>query len=84
MQHNKIVGLARAEQIFQLFKPFATEPRVNGIKNGNFFVDNHIRIISHAVGNGILPLKQIRLVIVYADIVNIFADFQFFTSFAVL
>ncbi len=39
MQHNKIVGLARAEQIFQLFKPFTTEPRVNGIKNGNFFVD---------------------------------------------
>ena len=40
--------------------------------DGNFFIEDDIGIIGHAVFYGVLSLKKVYVMVVYADIANIF------------
>ena len=77
MLNYKIIGSFAIARGFNVFKPFAAEFCVYRIENGNFFIDYHIGIIRHAVGNFILPLEQIDVVIVYAYVFNAFNNFVY-------
>ena len=40
----------------------------------NLIVQDHIRIVRHALGHNVLALKKIDFVIVYTNIPNVFCD----------
>ena len=44
---------------------------VHRVHHGDLIVQDHIGIIGHSVGDGILALKQVYLMIVYACVANI-------------
>ena len=50
------------------------EMPVYRVHHGDLVVQNHVRIIGHAVGYGILTLEQIHLMVVYACVKNILGD----------
>ena len=69
--HHQIVRGAAAKLGFQVFQPLLAEVGVYGVQNGNLFVQKHIGIVGHAVGDSILPLEQVHLVVVDTDIANV-------------
>ena len=66
--HDQIVGLAAAEGVLNVVKPFMCKTGVNCIHDSDLFVYDGIGVIRHAVGDNILPLEQIDLVVVDAEI----------------
>ena len=73
MLHDEIIGGAARQHALEVIQPLMREMRVHRIQNGDFLIQNHIRIIRHAVRNGVLPLEQIDAVIVNAYITDTFA-----------
>ena len=50
------------------------ETGIDRVHDGDLFIDDGIGVIRHAVGDVILPLEQINLVVVDAEIENGFRD----------
>ena len=69
--HDQIIRLAAAQRLIKLVQPFAGEALIDGIHDGNFFIEDDVGIIGHAVGNGILSLKKINIMIVNADVADV-------------
>ena len=74
MQHHEIIGRTVAQLSAQVGKPFLAKARVDGIHHGDLLVHNRIRIICHSVRDGILSLKKIDLVIIDANVFNVFCN----------
>ena len=44
---------------------------------GNLLIENYIRVVRDTVGNNVLSLKEIDLVVIYSDVLNIFRNIHF-------
>ena len=69
--HHQIIRFAPAQNHGQIIQPFMLKMLIHRVHHGDFLVQNHIGIIGHSVGHGILALKQVYLMIVHACIANI-------------
>ena len=49
-------------------QPLVGKTSVHGVEDSRFFVENNIRIISYAVGDDVLPLKEVEFVVVDSDV----------------
>lgn len=76
---NQVVRLPCAEDLLEIGEPFRCEMLINCIKNRDFLIEDHIRVIGHAVWNSVLPLKQIDLMIVDADILDVICNSHSFS-----
>ncbi len=76
MLHNQVIRLAAVQHGGQVIHPFVGKITVNRIHNRNFFIQNHVGIVGHPIRHHILPLEQIHLMIVHANIANILANFH--------
>ena len=74
MLDDKVVGLFSAERVFDIRKPLFSEPRVYGVGYGDFLVLNNVRIISHSVWYGVLPLEKVDGVVVHTDVNDVLRD----------
>lgn len=74
MLNDKIVDLLFADLALEILEPLRSESGVDCIHYRDLIVDNHIRIIGHAEWNLELTFKKIDLMIVNADVFNIFAN----------
>ena len=72
MLYDKVIGLFAVENVVQIVQPFLSKSAVNGIHYRDLIVHNDIGIVRHTVRNDILTLKKIDLVVVYADIADVF------------
>ena len=70
--HNEVIRATAVKLRFEVLQPFHAEVGVYRIHDGNFFIEDDIGIIGHAVFYGVLSLKKVYVVVVYADIANIF------------
>ena len=72
--HDQIVRCAALQSSLQVLQPLLYKVSVYGIHNRNLIVQDHIRIVRHALGHNVLALKKIDFVIVYTNIPNVFCD----------
>ena len=70
MLHHQIIGTFARQSRSKVLQPLRAEPGFYRVKDGDFLVQNDIRVIGHSVGHRILPFKQVDVVIVYADILD--------------
>ena len=70
--HNEVIRATAVKLRFEVLQPFHAEVGVYRIHDGNFFIEDDIGIIGHAVFYGVLSLKKVYVMVVYADIANIF------------
>ena len=66
--HDKIIGRATVQSDRDVFKPLGAEGSIDGIHHRDFFVDNDVRVVCHAVFHDVLPLKQVKVSIVHTDV----------------
>ena len=72
--NDQIVGLPAVQDGLQIVQPLVREIPIHGVHNGHLLIQNHIRIVRHAVGNHILSLKQVYLMVVNAHIADILGN----------
>ena len=72
--NNKIIGLFAAESRVEISEPLVLKVAVDRVHYSNLFVKDHIGVVRHTVGHVILTLKQVDLVVVNADIPDVFGD----------
>ena len=68
---DDVIGCSLTQNAFDVVQPDFREMGVHRIDDGNLFIDNHIGIVGHTVGNTILALKQVNCMVVNTDITNI-------------
>ena len=66
--NDQIVRRLSVQFCAEIFEPFLREMDIDRVHNGNLLVYDRVRIIGHAVIDGILSFEQIHLVIVGAYI----------------
>ena len=71
MLNNQIIRLSALEHILDVVQPFMGEILVHRIHDRDLFVQNHVGIVGHAIGNPVLTLKQVHLMIIDTHIANI-------------
>ena len=69
--YYQIIRLPARENVFQVCKPFLSKIGAYRVHHGDLFVNYHIGVVCHALRHDILPLKQVYIMIVYADITDI-------------
>ena len=74
MLNDQIVWFCITEHIFYICKPFFWKMCINGIKNGNFIIRDHIRIVCHTILYLMLSFKKINVMVVHANIFDIFCN----------
>ena len=57
MLHDQIVGLSCAEHLCEIIEPCVGKARIDRIKHGDLFIQNHVGVIRHAVWHLVLALK---------------------------
>ena len=71
MLYDKIIGRTLTEHRLDICKPLLAKASIDRIHHSNLFVKDNVRIICHSVGNGVLPLKEVDVVVVDANVANI-------------
>ena len=69
---DEVVGLPRAKDIREVGEPFPAEVLVNRVEDGHLLVQDNVGIVGHPVRHGVLPLEQVDLVVVDANVPNVF------------
>ena len=69
--YDQVVRPAGAGHCLDIIQPFVGETGVYRIHHGNLIVQNHIRIIRHAVLDYILALEQIYFMVVHTGVSDI-------------
>ena len=72
--HDEVIRLTVAQHLLHILQPFVAEARIHRIHHSDVIVQNHIRIIRHSVFDNVLTFEQVDVVVVHADIGNIFGD----------
>ena len=76
MLYDQIVGCSAIQCGFHVGEPFSCKMDLYGVHDRNFFIQNDIRIVCHAIGHNILTLKQIHLVVVDSYIFDVICNFH--------
>ena len=71
---DQIVGPVALQGLFQVLHPDVGRAAVGGIQDGRFLIQDHKRIVGHALGDQILAFEQIQVIVVHADIADGCAD----------
>ena len=74
MLHHQIIRLPAPQNGLNVIQPLVGKVLVHGVHDGDLVVQDHIGIVSHAVGHPVLPLKQVHLVVVHAYITDIIGN----------
>ena len=69
--HDEVIRLPAVQRGFQIIQPLFGEILIHRVHNGDLFIQNDIRIVSHAVGDGVLSLKQVDFMVIYTNVANI-------------
>ena len=81
MVYYQVIRLPAPEDVFQVCKPFLSKIGAYRVHHGDLFVNYHIGVVCHALRHDILPLKQVYIMIVYADITDIVCHIHALFSF---
>ena len=74
MLHHQIVRGAARQHRRQIVQPFRAEMRLYGVHHRDLFIQNHIGIVGHAIGNLELSLKMCDLMVIDTDVMDILGD----------
>ena len=74
MLHHQIVRGAARQRRRQIVQPFRAEMSLYSVHHRNLFVQNHIGIVGHAIGNLELSLKMCDLMVSDTDVMDILGD----------
>ena len=76
MLHYEIIRRCFAQNFGNMGQPRIGEVGIHRVHNGGLFVPDQVRVIRHTAAHAVLPLKQIDLVVVDANICNVLRDFH--------
>ena len=74
MLDHQIVGIPAAQGILNVVQPFVGKILIHGVHNGDLLIHDGIGIIRHTVGDDVLSFKQVDLMVVNADVLNVVGD----------
>ncbi len=74
--HNQVIRSALTKHLSQVRKPLLGATCINGVKNSNLLVQNHIRVVRHAFFKHVLTLKNIQVQVVATNVLNCVANHQ--------
>ena len=80
---DQIIRFPVTQNLLNVIQPFVGKICIYGIHNRNFFVQDHIGVVGHAVWHFVLAFKKVNLMIINAYIFDGICDFheQFLFSF---
>ena len=83
MLYDQIIRFPVTQNLLNVIQPFVGKICIYGIHNRNFFVQDHIGVVGHAVWHFVLAFKKVNLMIINAYIFDGICDFheQFLFSF---
>ena len=83
MLYDQIIRFPVTQNLLNIIQPFVGKIGIYGIHNCNFFIQDHIGVIGHAVWHFVLAFKKVNLMIINAYIFDSICDFheQFLFSF---
>ena len=62
----------------EIIQPGVGEALSHRVHDGDLFIQNDIGIVGHAQGHDVLPLEQVDLMVVDADIADVLADLHLY------
>ena len=71
---DQIVRLAAIQRRFQIGQEFFGLALVHRVHHGDLLIQDDIGIVGNTVGHGILPLKQVQILVVRADVNDVLRD----------
>ena len=74
MLNDEIIRLSAVKYIGKIIEPFMTKTCVNRIHNGNFIINDNIRIICHSVFNNVLTLKKVDIMVINTNVFNVLCN----------
>ena len=72
--HDEVIRLSVPQGGGEIIQPGVGEALGHRVHDGDLFIQNDIGIIGHAQGHDVLPLEQVDLMVVDADIADVLAD----------
>ena len=78
--HHQVIRLALAQDLLQVIQPFMGEILIYCVHDGDLVVQDHIGVIGHTIGNYVLSLKQVYLMVVYTDVLDIVGNGHSYVS----
>ena len=76
MLYDQIIRFPVTQNFLDIIKPFVSKICIYRIHNRNFFVQDHIGVVGHAVRHFVLALKKVNLMIINAYIFDGICDFH--------
>ena len=76
MLYDQIIRFPVTQNLLNIIQPFVGKIGIYGIHNCNFFVQDHIGVIGHAVWHFVLAFKKVNLMIINAYIFDSICDFH--------
>ena len=74
MLHHQIIRLTAVQSVLQIVQPGMGKAGIHRIHDSDLLIQDHIGIISHTVGDNVLTFKQVDLMVINANILNIVCD----------
>ena len=71
MLYDQIIWCCSIQSFCHIIQPFVSKSCIYRIHNSNFFILDHVRIVSHPIRNHILSLKKIYLMVIYTHVKNV-------------
>ena len=71
---DQIIGSTSRERICDIAEPYVSESCVDTVHDRDLLVDDRIRIISHAVRDGVLSFKEIDLTIIHTYVSDVICN----------
>ena len=71
---HQVIGRATGERGIQVGEPLVAEVHFHGIHDGDLLVEDDVGVVCHAERHVVLPLEQVDVVVVHADVDDISGD----------
>ena len=83
MLHDQVVRRTSLQRLGKILQPLRAKALVYRVHDGDLLVQNDIGIVGHPVRDDVLPLEQVDLAVVYADVADVVCDVHRLFSFPV-
>ena len=74
--YDQVVWLAAFQDAVQIIQPFVSEICIYSIHDCDFFIQDYVGIVCHAVWNFVLTFEKVNLMIVYACVADGVCNFH--------
>ena len=81
MGNDQIIRRSACKSPLEILEERQSLSVIDGVHNGDLLIRDQIGIVGNSVWNGVLPFKQIDVMVIGANIKNILCDFQSKHSF---